>query len=65
MALLLEKCEIATNSIDELKPSDFNDDAKYFVQQKFNKEDNFLEADQEVNDLVRYIIVNVLSDFII
>ena len=64
MALLLEKCEIATNSIDDLKPNEFNDDAKFFVQQKFNKEDNFLEADQEVNDLVRYIIVNVLSDYI-
>ena len=54
MSLLLEKCEIATHSIDNVQQGGFNDDAQIFVQQQLSQDKNMLAADQEVNDLVGF-----------
>ena len=66
MSLLLEKCEIATHSIDVLPPINLTWEARKLILPKL-LEDNMLELpdDTELNDLVIMSIFLTNGDFII
>ena len=58
LSLLLEKCEIATNSLDNLQLKHFNEEAKHFIFQKLRGLKEVISADPEVNELVVFSNIN-------
>ena len=57
MSLLLEKCEMATQSIDNPPSNSFNADIQLFVQEQLRQDKKLLVDDQEVNDLVGSVML--------
>ena len=53
MSLLLEQCEIGTNSIDSVPHSStFNNEARNLILENFCHDNVIIPDDQEINELV-------------
>ena len=53
MALLFEKCELATQSVECPSTESFNTDLQVFIKQQQRDKKPFLSDSSEANELVR------------